>query len=259
MTYFQRVIANMLFVAAVVLAGVACESDDDEGEGSRRASNKRAGDGEASGDPKTVKWGVFVGDGEDEDAVLEGLEVCVYPGLKECEALDAQGHAFVDVPADTDTAVLLDGSSLDYIKVLTTFHAPNGDTDDNEFYLVSDARAQELAGGAGYRFDPKLGSVIGQALDKDWAPVEGVAVSLDPAEGVGPVYYNAEGPNKDLTSTSADDGRGIIGRVPPGDYALTYSGKRCVVGANGWEGEHENISLLPVLAGVRTLVVAQCE
>jgi hypothetical protein len=259
MTYFERVAAQTL-LAAVILSNPACDSDDEDKVSPAKADGQRKSDAAAPDDAKTVKWGVGVYDFNDPDMPVEGLKACVYPALKVCETTDQDGHAFLTVPADADVGVLIDGSSRDYIKLLVTFGSPGENTDENAFILPTADRAAQLSAAAGYTFDPKKGTVTLQGLDAEWNGFDGVTATLEPSAGIGPIYYGSDGPDQSLTATSADGGgRAVFGLVPPGDYTVTFSGRKCAVGMTGWEGEEENVARVPVVAGVRTLTVAQCE
>lgn len=267
MCYYDHASAYAL-IAAITLSSSGCASKDEasgDTKGSAAAdethkSDASASDAGASDAARTVQWGLGVYDFPNPDLAVEGVNVCVYPALQACQTTDRQGHVVLGLPANAEVGVMIDGSPRDYFKMLVTFGTTGEDTDDFTVGVSTNDSAKQRAEAGGFTLDPKQGIVIGQALDMEWAGIDGVTTALEPSAGTEPIYYGSGGPDKTLRSTSAvGGGLAVVAEVPPGDYKLRFSGKKCSVGLNGWQGEEQSVARVPVLAGTRTLTAAQCE
>lgn len=264
--------------SAVILAATACgsvattphdtSSTTSNGGGGHggasgtTASSSSSATGDGGGSPfPTVMLSGKVVRSFSNNTPLAGVTVCVYaePAMP-CVQTDAQGAFAVPVPIYTETGITLVESGSG--SVLLPFFA---DKDMTGWIvgLPSKTSVQTFYGAANVAYPDDMNAFLAVAVDQGTSEtgVAGVAVSIAPAPGVGPLYAAAGGatPDPALQATSSA-GRARFAQVTPGTVTIDVAPGvlSCGLRFGGWDNGPDSLRA-PIVAGFETHVGFGCK
>jgi hypothetical protein len=173
----------------------------------------------------------------DERPAVEGAEVCVYENEDICTTTDENGEFMLEgVPADAD--VYLSFTKDGYGSKIMGF-SPGSSSLAVTVDIASDALHEVRATAAGAVDSEETGMISAAAItyntDKvdspfavsnaagDWIMLEGVSFALEPENGTGPVYADADEILDPSLDATAEPGWAVFFDVEPGEYTVTFS------------------------------------
>ncbi|NOY25088.1 MAG: carboxypeptidase-like regulatory domain-containing protein [Oligoflexia bacterium] len=224
MTFRPLPIFATLVLGANLALVSACgsESSDDTGTSGTSGTSSTSG---TSAAPTVTLTGQVIGVLNTEP--IEGATVCLDGDATSCVASDSSGVFSIELPEDSDVTVTF--SKTDFP---TTYMPHHTTTQDLEWRLgmMSWAEADLQATLVDAKLDHSLGTLTFGLVDASaqGADVSGVAVSLSPEAGLGPILVDSDGlPSLKLTETGTGFGGWV--NLPEGDYTVsfTYSGMSC--------------------------------
>lgn len=160
-------------------------------------------------------------------STIDGATVCLEGDAASCVTTDSSGAFSLALPTDSDVTVTF--SKDDFPTTYMPHHTTTEDLDWT-VGMMSWSEADLQATVVDVELDHSLGTLTFGLVDASGqgADVSGVAVSLSPQAGVGPILVDSSGlPSTDLTETGTGFGGWI--NLPEGDYTVSfdYSGMSC--------------------------------
>jgi hypothetical protein len=169
---------------------------------------------------------------------IADAKICVldHPDLA-CATTDANGDYTFALPDLHGQQLAVEVTATDHLGQIRLVTETPGAVWPSGWHVETDSLAMiEMNKMAGFTFPGEgTGFLIVQADGATAGSLSGATISLSPASGKGPVYWDTNGPNPTLTATMSSAPAASFGNLAPGRYQVTVTApqKTCTVSPNG--------------------------